>query len=186
MVESVATGKGGRDTQTRMTNDAMGDGVVEDLSNEALKGATGGGKVAGTAGYGLVAPDAPAQPELRETLARRQADLRMKALSLHDQLMNLRLPTGSLAQSIEGMQGVENALQDGQYDNLRDMQAVVISDLAAQRRLMREGLRVERERGADNVRKIRHQMSRGLPDDFPEQYRTMIGNYYEALAKEGG
>ncbi len=184
MVESVATGKGGRQTPTRITGDPMGDGVVEDLSTDPAGGATGGGKLAGTTGWGLVAPNAPPQPEMLETFARRQTDLRMEAMSLEENLMGRGLPSGGLARSIEGMRRVEKALQNGVYDNLRDLNTRVLSDLKDQRRLVREHFRMRRDPSWRAQSKRRHQIRQVAPESFPEGYQALLSAYFEALASQ--
>lgn len=181
MVESVATGKGGRDTQTRMTSDAMGEGVVEDLSTEQVKGVTGGGKIAGTTGYGLVSPNAPDQPELVQQMVSRQADLKMRAISLHKKLVKMNLPGTELEAAIRALDQSEMALRQGQYHNLRDLNAVVVGDLKDQQQIAREQFRVRRDRtGSGN--KLQHNIQQGATEEFPEEYRSLLSAYYEALS----
>ncbi len=184
MVESVATGKGGRDTQTRITADAMGAGQVEDLSTEEVKGATGGGKVAGSTGYGLAAANAPAQPDLAQGLTQRQSDLRMKALDLSQTLQELQLPTGKLGVAIEGMRRIEQALDSGQYDNLKDLHAVVVSDLRDQRQIVRSQLRLRRDPASNARQRFQHEARQGGQEDFPDEYRGLLSAYYQALSQK--
>ena len=183
MVESVATGKGGRDTQTRMTSDAMGEGVVEDLSTEQVKGVTGGGKIAGTTGYGLVSPNAPDQPELVQKLVSQQADLKMKAVSLHKKLVKMNLPGTQLEAAIRSMDQMEHAIQNGQYQNLRDMNAVVVGDLKDQQKIARDQFRVRRDKGGVGG-KLQHDIRQGATEEFPEEYRSLLSAYYQALSSE--
>ena len=184
MVESVATGKGGRDTQTRMTNDAMGASQVQDMSTEQTGGVTGGGKVAGTTGYGLVSASAPVQPEVAQKMAQRQADLRMKAVSLQAALARMRLPGGGMDRSIQGMRQIEQAIQKGRYETLRDLGATVVQDLRDQRRQIGQGLTLRKEGQASGARKVQTKVRQDNPENFPEEYRDLISAYYQALSTE--
>ncbi len=186
MVESVATGKGGRDTQTRMTNDAMGEGQVEDLSTEATGGVTGGGKIAGTTGYGLLSPSAPAQPDVMQKLAQKQANLRQQAVSLQGQLMRMRLPGAQLERSIQSMRQIEAAIQNGRYDNLRDLGAVVVQDLKSQRQITQEQIQLRHDPTVATDDNMRHRTQQGADEAFPEAYRTLLSAYYDALAAQNG
>ncbi len=186
MVESVATGKGGRDTQTRMTNDAMGEGQVEDLSTEATGGVTGGGKIAGTTGYGLLSPSAPAQPDVLQKLAQKQANLRQQAVSLQGQLMRMRLPGAQLERSIQSMRQIEAAIQNGRYDNLRDLGAVVVQDLKSQRQITQEQIQLRHDPTVGMSDDMRHRTRQGADEEFPEAYRTLLSAYYDALAAQNG
>lgn len=183
MVESIATGKEGRDTPTRMTSDPMGDGVVEDLSTEQVKGVTGGGKVAGTTGWGLVSPNAPDQPLYASKMAGVQADLQLKAIRLHERLMRTGLPTRHLERSIGRMVRMQRTIQQGHYDNLADMGAVVLEDLKDQRRLLREQFKLKRleQRGGE---RFRHEVRGISPEQFPKAYRALLSAYFESLAME--
>ncbi|MFW5870574.1 MAG: hypothetical protein ACOCVL_02795, partial [Candidatus Sumerlaeota bacterium] len=186
MVESVATGKGGRDTQTRMTNDAMGEGEVEDLSTEATGGVTGGGKVAGTTGFGLLSPSAPNQPDVVQKLAQKQANLRQQAVSLQGQLMRMQLPGAQLERTIQTMEHIESALQNGRYDNLRDLGAVVVQDLKEQKHITQEHIQLRHDPTVNTDDGMRHHIRQSADEEFPEAYRTLLSAYYETLAARNG
>ena len=159
----------------------MGAGQVEDLSTEQVKGATGGGKIAGSTGYGLASATAPEQPRVSQKMAQRQADIRMKAMSLNNRLMQLRMPSSGLESSIRTMGQIEKALQEGRYDSLRDLKVAVIRDLKDQRQVVGEHFRLRKEEtGASG--KLKHEAGQPGQEDFPEAYRSLLSAYYEALS----
>src|SRR5690606_7048439 len=55
-VEETASGKGGRNTPTRLDPTAFQQGQIKDTSTDPVGGATGGGKISGQGGEGLEGP----------------------------------------------------------------------------------------------------------------------------------
>src|SRR3982751_4548858 len=75
MVEDTATGKGGRNTPTRLDPTPFQQGQVKNESKDPTGGATGGGKISGQAGQGLEGPVPPKVKEQMGRLAEKQAQL---------------------------------------------------------------------------------------------------------------
>ncbi|MHC4253981.1 MAG: hypothetical protein ACYS9X_33115, partial [Planctomycetota bacterium] len=101
MVEDSATGKGGRQTPTRLTPDAFLGGEIEDTSKDPAGGSTGGGKTSGGGGEGLEGPVPPEVKREMERLKGAQADLRNRAERIAMQLKARNFPEADIEVTLD-------------------------------------------------------------------------------------
>jgi len=116
-VEETATGKGGRRTPTRLSPDDFSKGEVQDTSEEAPTGATGGGKISGSGQEGLEGPVPPEVQRRMGALAGKQAQLRNKAEGVKAGLQVRNYESFTLDRAIDAMRRVERDLLSGRYHN---------------------------------------------------------------------
>ena len=115
MVGDTATGKGGRETPTRLSATPFEAGSVNDTSTDTKGGATGGGKLSGAGQEGLRGPVPPAVKQKMARIAAQQSKLRQQAESVALELRKQRRPTGDLESAVSAMKKTEDAAakQDG-------------------------------------------------------------------------
>jgi hypothetical protein len=181
-VEKTAVGKGGRDTPTRLTPDTFEEGFVQDQSTEGTGGSTGGGKRAGFGGRGLTGPTPPITQDMGRRLAGRQADIREKAQQLSGLLKRYQLPAAKLDEAIGQMRQIEDLAGAYRYEGIERIHKVKIENLQQNETFVREKIRLEQERRDAIPPRVRHQITQGLQEEFPEGYEDLIRQYYENLA----
>lgn len=188
-VQDEAVGKKGRDTPTRLTDTPFERGSVKDSSKEQPNGATGGGKVAGSAAEGLVGHTPP--PPVRDGLARlagNQAKLRQQAGAIALQLRSRKLPSGDLENAVAAMAGAEQAAlnpeRPGAVTALRQRVAEAVGALGDARRSIAGAASVQQERSA-LPEQLRRGLQQGTPDTVPAGYEEMVGTYFQALSGAG-
>jgi len=184
-VEQVATGKGGRQTPSRLTPDPFEAGWVEDLSGEAPTGATGGGKVSGQGAEGFQGPLPPPLRQALKRMAVRQQELIDKARRLDFGLRKYRYPRGRLPETIELMKAQQQALQNGEVSNFAGYQRIVLSNLREVKELTEKQKQIVRDRSALLPGQLRREIASALHEPVPEQYRQMVRNYFRALSEAG-
>ena len=181
-VEQTASGKGGRKTPTRLTPDAFEQGIVQDKSTEGTGGSTGGGKRAGFGGRGLTGPTPPVTQDQGIRLAGRQADIREKAQKLEGLLRRYQLPAAKLNDAIGQMREIEESARAFRYDNLMTLQKTAVGNLRENDRFVREKVRLNQEKADSIPPRVRHQITQGLQEKFPEGYEELLKSYYEVLS----
>jgi len=181
-VEKTAVGKGGRKTPTRLTPDQFEEGIVQDKSKEGTGGSTGGGKRAGWGGQGLTGPTPPITQDQGIRLAGRQADIREKAQKLSGLLKRYQLPTAKLDEAIGRMREIERMARSYRYDGIAAIHRVALKDLRENRAFVREKIRIRREQVDSIPPRVRHQITEGLQEEFPEGYEDLVKTYYEVLS----
>jgi hypothetical protein len=182
-VEKSATGKGGRKTPTRLTPDGFEEGIVQDKSTEGTGGSTGGGKRAGFGGRGLTGPTPPVTQDQGIRLAGRQADIREKAQKLEGLLRRYQMPTAKLHDAIGQMREVEQLVRDYRYDSLTTIQKAKMQNLRENETFVREKIKLNQEKTDSIPPRVRHQITQGLQEKFPEGYEDLLKTYYEVLSK---
>ena len=182
MVEKEATGKGGRPTPTRVTPDPFEAGQVLDRGKDRTGGATGGGKLAGTAPGGLLGPASPDLGEKLRRLGRAQAQALTKAQRARRRLRALGIPTESLEGVIELMQRFERAVKSGRPADLAGLRERIVRRLESLR--AEAGERVGRMLEGENpvLERVRDRMADAASEPVPESYRQFVKSYYEALS----
>ncbi len=182
-VEETATGKGGRDTPTRLTGSPFEPGTVEDSSTDPQGGATGGGKQSGTGGTGLQGITPDQDPNLAARLPGNQIELKQRAEALVRTLTAQNLPTGDLEAAITSMEKL--ARQPAGAPGL-DLQQVH-SDMLSSLRDARTVLRATANLGADPTRRTTRQnqwsVKHQTDEPTPKGYETSIDAYFQALAQ---
>ena len=182
-VEKTAEGKGGRKTPTRLTPDGFEEGMVQDKSTEGTGGSTGGGKRAGLGGRGLTGPTPPLTQDQGKRLAGRQAEIREKAQKLEGLLRRYQMPSARLDDAIGKMREIERMARDYRYDGLTVIQKATVKDLRENETFVREKIRLNQEKADSIPPRVRHQITQGLQEKFPEGYEDLLKTYYEVLSK---
>jgi len=181
-VEQTASGKGGRKTPTRLTPEEFESSVVQDKSTEGTGGSTGGGKRAGFGGRGLTGPTPPITQDQGVRLAGRQADIREKAQKLEGLLRRYQLPTARLQTAIGQMRDIEQAVRANRYENVLPVQKAAVQNLRENQTFVGEKVRLNQEQSDSIPPRVRHQITQGLQEKFPEGYEDLLKLYYEALS----
>ncbi len=184
-VEQDATGKGGRQTPTRLTADPYEAGSVNDTSGQAPSGATGGGKVSGQGAEGLQGPVPPPLQQKLQRVAMKQQELIDHAKRLDFGLEKYRAPRGRLPETIELMEKQQAALKSGDVANFVRQQRIVLSNLREVKELADKQKQVVRDRSALLPKNVREEISSSQSETVPDQYREMVRNYFRALSEAG-
>lgn len=177
-VEEEATGKGGRDTPTRLVQSPFEAGTVKDSSTDPQGGATGGGKQSGLGGEGLrgVTPDR--DPEVAQRLPGNQAELKQKAEALVRELSVHNLPTGDLETAVALMETLTRRGGGG------------LAPVQVRREIvgaLKDADRVIRAAAESGVERSRRRAApswvtkQERPDRIPEGYEAPVDAYFEAL-----
>jgi hypothetical protein len=183
-VTDTAVGKGGgRQTPTRLTPEGFEETIVKDKSTEGTGGSTGGGKRSGFGGRGLTGPTPPLTQDQGRRLAGRQADIREKAQKLDGLLKRYQLPAAKLDQAIGQMRAVEQLAREYRYDGMVAIQKVKMQNLRENDTFVREKIRLNQEATDAIPPRVRHQITQGLQEKFPEGYEDLLKTYYEVLSK---
>jgi hypothetical protein len=185
MVEEEATGKGGRKTPTRLTEDPWEGKSVKDSSNDPLGGATGGGKLSGTGGDGLRGPKSP---DIKGDLGRlrgRQVEIRQRAEKLNRTLSGMGLPTDGLERSIGVMKDLERLLGDGDVRGFSRRKGVLIETLQKGKGEILRDARLRRDRSAGIPEELMRELANVRLDEVPEAYRALVRQYYRILSTGG-
>jgi len=184
-VEQDATGKGGRQTPTRLTADAFEAGWVNDTSPEPAGGATGGGKVSGQGAEGLQGPIPPPLQQRLQRVAFKQQELIDNARRLDYGLQKYRAPRGRLPETIELMQQQVDALRGGNIANFTRQQRIILSNMREIKELAEKQKQVIRDRSALLPKHVREEVASARSETVPDQYREMVRNYFRALSEAG-
>jgi len=184
MVEDTATGKGGRQTPTRLTPDAFLGGEVKDTSTDPAGGSTGGGKLSGAGGEGL---EGPAPPELEREMERlkgAQASLRNKAERIGMELRARDFPEADIEVTLNHLRSLEADLKDGRYANIARRRNVLLDGLERTREFVEGTARVEldRSRGPEGFEEA---MGSARDEVDPAGYEDLLRAYRDAIRSGG-
>ncbi len=147
-VQETASGKGGRNTPTRLTQDPFEAGRVKDTSSEPPTGATGGGKISGAGQEGLRGPmPPPVRGELKR-VAQLQQQLIDKAQNLDYGLKKYNYPRGELPKTIELMKQVQTSIEQGDIPTAAASSRVVLSNLREIKDVVSRQKRLTRDNSA--------------------------------------
>jgi len=182
-VEETATGKGGRDTPTRLTPDPFEEGRVQDTSTDPVSGSTGGGRASGDGQEGLRGPAPPQVAEQLVRLAQKQAEIVNKAESLDHGLKVYRYPRGGLPQAIGEMRQTEEDMKAGRLRDYSRTQKVVLGNLREVKDAVERQKSVNRDTGSALPKQMRTEIVNSLSEKAPEKYKDMLGDYYKALTE---
>ena len=184
-VEKTATGKGGRKTPTRLVQSPFEAGTVEDRSNDAQGGATGGGKQSGVGSEGLSGTTPDQDPAIAARLAGEQAELKQRTLALLRQVSARGLPSGELytaLRKIDELARVDSSSESGGADIRR-----IRGEIAAALRRARTAIDAVARADAETIRTTRlRKFSAGTAaaEKIPPGYDDWVGSYFKALGAE--
>jgi hypothetical protein len=183
-VEQEATGKGGRDTPTRLVQSPFEKGTVKDTSKDPQGGATGGGKQSGVGGDGLrgITPDQ--KPDAQQRLPGQQAELKQKAEALMRELNIRNLPTGDLEEAINKMEQIQKFRSTGQGLQVKQIQSELLSSLKDARTAMKAAADGGTEKSKVSAKRI-STIRQPANEPTPEGYESSVDAYFRALAEPG-
>ena len=181
-VEQEATGKGGRDTPTRLVQSPFEKGTVRDTSKDPQGGATGGGKQSGVGGEGLrgITPDQ--KPDVQQRLPGQQAELKQKAEALMRELNIRNIPTGDLEEAINKMEQIQKFRASGQGLQVKQIQSELLSSLKDARTAMKAGAAGGTEKSKVTAKRI-STIRQPANENTPEGYESSVDAYFRALAE---
>ena len=182
-VEENATGKGGRQTPSRLTPDPFEKGQVNDTSSDATGGATGGGKMSGSGGDGLEGPAPPQVDMQMKALAGKQADLRNKAerIKLGFEVMNY--PSDIMDRTIKLMKKTEGNLQSGRYRNISRQRKIMLDGLKGSKAMLKGEMRVNRDRSSSLPKHMQDEIIDAAGEATPRGYEELLKGYYQSLSE---
>lgn len=180
-VEKEATGKGGRNTPTRLVQSPFEKGTVRDTSKDPQGGATGGGKQSGVGGDGLrgITPDQ--KPDVQQRLPGQQAELKQKAEALLRELTVRNLPTGDLEEAVNKMELIQKFRATGQGLQARQVRSDLLSNLKDAQVILNTHARGGTEQNSAAVRRASAFRYQGT-EPTPEGYEESVDAYFRALA----
>ena len=184
MVEESASGKGGRNTPTRLDPTPFAQGQVNDQSKDPTGGATGGGKLSGQSGEGLEGPVPPEQKEALKRLAEKQAQIRNSAERLNLQYQLGRYDNFQLTQAIEMMRRLEADLNANRYDNALHRRDVLLDTLDTSRLLLGGEVHVQQDTSPQVSRKLESDIHQAMSGDLPPAWSDALKKYYEKLGRQ--
>jgi hypothetical protein len=183
-VEETATGKGGRNTPTRLDPTAFQQGQVKDTSKDPVGGATGGGKLSGQGGEGLEGPVPPGNlPEMKR-LAQKQAQLRNTAERLNLQYHLGRYDNFNLTRATALMRRVEVDLNANRYNTALRRRDVLLDSVDTSRLLLSGEISVQHDTTPHVTQPLQDQINDVTKGDLPAAWSDALKMYYEKLGAE--
>ncbi len=183
-VEETASGKGGRNTPTRLDPTAFQQGQIKDESKDPVGGATGGGKLSGQGGEGLEGPVPPGLDKEMQRLAQRQAQLRNAAERLNLQYQLGRYDNFKLLQSIAIMRRVEADLNANRYQNAMRRKDVLLDTMDTSRMLVGGQIHVQHDTSPTLSNRMEDQIHDAMKGDLPPAWSDALKTYYEKLGRQ--
>jgi hypothetical protein len=184
-VEEEATGKGGRQTPSRLTPDPFEAGSVKDSSEEAATGSTGGGKDSGQGNEGFQGPVPPPIQDKLKRMAGMQQEIIEKARRIDYGLKKYGYPRGNLPETIEIMERIKGELSDGEITTFTKYQRVVLTDLRDVKETTEKVKNTRQDRSMPLPKELRDEIASAEREPMPEQYEALIRSYFRALSEEG-
>jgi hypothetical protein len=182
-VEETASGKGGRNTPTRLDPTPFQQGQVKDESKDPVGGATGGGKVSGQGGEGLEGPVPPKMKEQMQRLAQKQAQLRNAAERIQLQHNVGRYDQFKLLEAIAMMRRVESDLNANRYGNALRRRDVLVDDLAESRLLLTGQIAVQQDTTPQAQSKLKDEIGDAMKGELPAGWSEPLREYYRKLSE---
>ncbi len=184
MVEETNSGKGGRDTPTRLDPTPFSKGQVKNESKDPTGGATGGGKISGAGGAGLEGPVPPQIQQQMQRLAQKQAELRNKAERLDLKYHLGKYDNFKLLQSTALMRRIESDLKANRYNNAMRRKDVTIDSLSTSRLLLGGEVHVQQDTSPRTSQKLKEQINDAMKGQLPPAWADALKEYYKKLAQE--
>ncbi|HEV7298214.1 MAG TPA: hypothetical protein VGN72_02535 [Tepidisphaeraceae bacterium] len=183
-VEDNATGKGGRNTPTRLDPTAFQQGQINDTSKDPVGGATGGGKMSGQGGEGLEGPVPPGVSAEMKRLAQKQAQIRNAAERLNLQYQLGRYDNFKLTQATALMRRVESDLNANRYDTALRRRDVLLDSIDTSHLLLSGEISVQHDTSPVATRKSQEQLNNAMNGDLPAAWSDALKTYYKKLGAE--
>jgi hypothetical protein len=184
MVEETASGKGGRNTPTRLDPTPFQKGQVKDTSKDPTGGATGGGKISGEGGEGLEGPVGPKQKQEMQRLAQKQAQLRNNAERLNLQYQVGKYDNFKMLESIALMRRVESDLKANRYQNALHRKDVLLDDMDSSRMMLSGRIHTQRDTTPQTSRKMKEDINDAMKGQLPAAWSDALKEYYKKLSQE--
>ena len=184
MVEETATGKGGRNTPTRLDPTAFQQGQIKDESKDPTGGATGGGKISGQGGAGLEGPVPAKIKQEMQRLAQKQAELRNSAERLNLQYQVGRYDNFKLLESIAIMRRVESDLRSNRYQNALRRRDVLLDAMDTSHSLVGGQISVQRDTTPSGNHKLEQDIGDAMKGKLPAAWSEPLKEYYRKLGQE--
>lgn len=183
-VEETASGKGGRNTPTRLDPTAFQQGQIKDTSTDPVGGATGGGKISGQGGEGLEGP-VPNQRDLDlQRLAQKQAQIRNTAERINLQFRLGRYDNFKLLESIAIMRRIESDLQANRYQTALRRRDILLEKMDTSRLLAEGQIHVQQDTTPTPSSRLEEQIHDTMRGDLPPAWEGALKTYYEKLGRE--
>jgi hypothetical protein len=184
IVEETASGKGGRDTPTRLDPTAFQAGQVKDTSSDPVGGASGGGKLAGQGGEGLEGPLPPPLLQQMQRLAQQQAAIRNTAERLQLQHRVWRFDQFKLLESIAMMRRVESDLASNRYTTALRRRDVLLESLDTSRLLLSSRLHVHHDTTPPPDAQLDEAIGDAMKGTLPPAWTPALREYYKKLGQD--
>ncbi|MCX7702741.1 MAG: hypothetical protein N2234_01370 [Planctomycetota bacterium] len=183
-VEQEATGKGGRQTPTRLTSDPYERGSVKDTSREAPGGATGGGKLSGMGKEGLRGPTPPELKQELERLASKQADIAQKAERLSRNFNKMGVDASGVEDAAGQMRAASEALRNGELNEFVQKKQLAVDRLKEQQAVVASEVRARQERLGAIPKDLREEIMNAIKEKMADEYKELLKAYYKNIADE--
>jgi hypothetical protein len=183
-VEQEATGKGGRQTPTRLTPDPYERGSVKDTSKEAPGGATGGGKVSGLGKEGLRGSTPPELKQELERLASKQADIAQKAERLSRNFEKVGIDASGLKRAADEMHSASEAIKNADLNDFAKKKQLAVSNLKEQQASIAAEVKARQEKLTRIPKELCEEIMNAVKEKMVDEYKELLKAYYRNLADE--
>ncbi|MGB9677899.1 MAG: hypothetical protein ACPLZ9_04700, partial [Candidatus Ratteibacteria bacterium] len=181
MVEKTATGKGGRQTPTRLIPDNLEPGEIQDRSKENPFGPTGGGKISGWGPSGLTGFEGDITFRYN-TMVEKQKEIIDKAEKLLLELKSVNIYNPQIEKAISQMKNFQMQLKAGKYNELLKIKSETISLLKQfnQSFIRKELIKKEKIEKGKTGQFVSHNI---YQDKIPEGYEKIVFKYFSLNLK---
>ncbi len=184
-VEETATGKGGRNTPTRLDPTPFAQGQIKDESKDPVGGATGGGKLSGQGGAGLEGPVAPKDlREEMERLATKQAEIRNQAERLNLDKQAARFDQFKLLHAVALMRRIESDLRANRYENAMRRKDVTLDKLETSHMLLSGQVHTQKDTSPKMSDRMEDQINDITTGQLPAAWSEALKEYYRKLSQQ--
>jgi len=182
MVGDTAKALPGRKTPARVGNEKYEPGQLKQEGQEDPKGATGGGKKAGSGRRGLQGGTPPDQVRNIGRLSAKQAGLREKAEQVAKKLDAMGVSTTRLTESIALMKSVEKDMADHRYEDAARKRRDAMRTLRSAFSGMDQSTAARIHQARDLPPQMRNELLQSADQGYPPGYEGLLKSYYKALS----
>ena len=183
LLADTAQGPAGRPTPTRITDDAFEQGVVKELRQMAVGGATGGGKARGAGQAGLPGTIPPPLYDDLQYLRNWQQRLRGQAQRIAGQLKTIRLHLPDLDRALELMQAAEQAHDAGRYAEMFKRQQMGLQRLRMTGDLSVRDVALRIDRAYHLPAEQRKEVLDAMTEPVPREFEDAVKRYFLELSE---